>query len=170
MPGEDTENQTVSETNASEGHSSKKLVILIGVLFTFLLIGGGIVAYIVLHNDDTSQSLPAETAKNDALTDIGALYPLDTFTVNVLSDDGREHYLKTQMNLELNTAEVNPEIDKKKAELRDIIIGILSSKSMEEVSTEVGKEHLKKEITDQINLRLAEAKIKNVYFTDFVEE
>lgn len=167
MANEDMTDQTASETG---GNSSKKLIILIAILFVVLIAGGGAVGYVVLHKDNGAQSAQTETAKNDAMTDIGALYPLETFTVNILSDDGREHYLKTQMNLEVNAAEINPEIDKKKAEFRDIIIGILSSKSMEEISTEVGKEKLKQEITQQINLRLAESKIKNVYFTDFVEQ
>lgn len=95
------------------------------------------------------------------------MFPLELFTVNLLSESGRR-YLKVEMNLELEGEELAVELEKKKPVLRDVIIRILSSKSLEEVSTIKGKETLKEEIVTDLNQRVKDGKIKNVYFTDFV--
>jgi flagellar protein FliL len=72
------------------------------------------------------------------------------------------------MNMEMEGKELSPELEEKKAVFRDIIIRQLSSKSLEEISTVKGKEKLKEEIVSEINPRLKDGKIKNIYFTDFV--
>jgi len=95
------------------------------------------------------------------------MYPLDIFTVNLLSESGRR-YLKVEMNLEIEGEELSPELEQKKPVFRDIIIRILSSKSLEEISTIKGKEKLKEQIVSELNTRLKDGKVKNVYFTDFV--
>ena len=101
------------------------------------------------------------------MTEVGLMYPLDAFTVNLLSESGRR-YLKVEMNLEIDGEELSPELDTKKPVFRDIIIRILSSKSLEEISTIKGKEKLKEQIVNDLNTRLKDGKVKNVYFTDFV--
>jgi len=103
----------------------------------------------------------------EAVTEVGLMFPLDTFTVNLLSESGRR-YLKVEMNLEIEGEELSPELETKKPIFRDIIIRILSSKSLEEISTIKGKEKLKEQIVNDLNLRLKDGKVKNVYFTDFV--
>lgn len=95
------------------------------------------------------------------------MYPLDLFTVNLLSESGRR-YLKVELNLEIEGEELAHELDTKKPLLRDIIISILSSKSLEEISTVKGKDTLKEQIVSEINTRIKDGKIKNVYFVDFV--
>ena len=60
------------------------------------------------------------------------------------------------------------EIDKRKAQIRDIIIMVLSSKTYEEVSSSSGKDSLRGEIRDTINSFLVQGKISNVFFTDFI--
>jgi flagellar FliL protein len=102
-----------------------------------------------------------------ALAEIGPMFPLDTFTVNLLSESGRR-YLKVEMNLELSGEELGLELDNKTAVIRDIIIRLLSSKSLEEISTAKGKEKLKEQIVDQLNMRLRDGRVNNVYFTEFV--
>jgi len=84
------------------------------------------------------------------------------------SSEGGRRYLKCEINLELEGEELSPELDTKKPVFRDIIIRILSSKSLEEISTIKGKEKLKEQIVNDLNMRLKDGKVKNVYFTDFV--
>lgn len=52
--------------------------------------------------------------------------------------------------------------------MKDIIIDILSSKSIEEIVTTKGKERIKDEILQRVNQILADGVIKNVFFTEFV--
>lgn len=168
------------------------LIVIIGVLVLILVIGGVVAALMMGNHDAEAEAghgaktevaadghAPEEAkadqghgeeeahAGSEGLTEVGLMYPLDIFTVNLLSESGRR-YLKVEMNLELEGEELSPELDTKKPVFRDIIIRILSSKSLEEISTIKGKEKLKEQIVGELNTRLKDGKVKNVYFTDFV--
>ncbi|MDD5051872.1 MAG: flagellar basal body-associated FliL family protein [Sulfuricurvum sp.] len=174
----ESKKEEVSEEELIEKKSGKKLlIIIISALLLVLVIGGG-AAFFMLSSDKAEvkgESAPKDIqTANDApidesLSEVGLLYPLETFTVNVLSDSER-NYLKVEMTLEVTGKDLSPELDKDKPELRDIIIEILSSKTLEEISTEQGKEKLKKEIIIALNKHLKDTKVKNIYFTDFVEQ
>jgi flagellar FliL protein len=176
--------------NAPEGEEKKKsgnmlLIIIIVVLVLILVIGGVIFALMSGNHDaeaasegSTHKEAPAhgeeapaegeaEGGHGEVSTEVGIMFPLDIFTVNLLSESGRR-YLKVEMNLELEGEELAHELETKKPVLRDVIIRILSGKSLEEVSTIKGKETLKEEILVDLNQRVKDGKIKNVYFTDFV--
>jgi len=181
------------EEDLPEGGEKKKsgnllLIIIIAVLFLIIIIGG-IIAFMMMgsheeeagaakttkeasaHGDEKAAEAGAPTAVNEghngSLTEVGIMFPLDLFTVNLLSESGRR-YLKVEMNLELEGEELAIELEKKKPVLRDVIIRILSSKSLEEISTAKGKETLKEQIVSELNTRVKDGKIKNVYFVDFV--
>lgn len=171
------------EEQTTEGGEKKKssllLIIIIGVLVLILIIGA-VVAFLMMGNEEPTAANGAPTQQeasaapeedtepsNPSLTEVGLMYPLDGFTVNLLSESGKR-YLKVEMNLELEGEELSPELDTKKPVFRDVIIRILSSKSLEEISTIKGKEKLKEQIVSDLNMRLKDGKVKNVYFTDFV--
>ena len=72
--------------------------------------------------------------------------------------------VKVNIELEVNGDEVQAEIDKLKPKIRDIIIIILSSKTYSEVSTKDGKDILRDEIRDQVNLFLTKGQIQRIIF------
>jgi flagellar FliL protein len=98
---------------------------------------------------------------------IGALVPLETFLVN-LADSRGSKIAKVNMELEVEGEKVEQEIEKRKPQIRDIIIFLLSSKNREQVSSRAGKDQLKGEIRDTVNSFLTKGKIKRVYFTEFI--
>lgn len=98
---------------------------------------------------------------------VGKVVPLESFIVNMANSKGRK-IVKVNMELELDGDKVADEIEKRKPQIRDIIIITLSSKTFEEVSTREGKENMRTEIRDTINNFLTKGKIKNVFFTDFI--
>jgi flagellar protein FliL len=107
----------------------------------------------------------AEEAANP--TFIGKLIPLETFLVN-LSDSRGQKVVKINMELEVNNEDVQKEIDKLKPKIRDIIIIITSSKSYQELAGKDGKDALREEIRDQLNLFLTKGQVNRVYFTEFL--
>ena len=163
---EEQENQTKKESGGS-----KLLLIVIVVLLLVLLIVGGLVAYFLLNeesNKKQAEPQKVETEKKvSTITEIGAIYPLDVFIVNLLSNDSNR-YLKCKIDLELDSPRVQEEISKKLPVIRDLTIGVLSSKTIEEIQTLKGKDKLKREIRKKINEILTKGEIKNVYFTKFV--
>jgi flagellar FliL protein len=101
------------------------------------------------------------------MAEIGPIYPLDQFIVNLVSNNA-DRYLKCKISLELDSPDLQKEIDKKLPAIRDAIIQILSSKTVEEIQTAKGKEKLKEEIKRKLNEMLTTGEIRNVYFTEFV--
>ncbi len=170
MAEEETEEQSTEESGSTK-KSNLVLIIIIVALVLVLLVVGVVVAMLVGGDDGepaaSSSSAKEKPAKMMDAMEVGPMFPLDTFTVNLLSDSGRR-YLKVQMNLELDGEELAAELESKTAVVRDVIIRLLSSKTLEEISTAKGKEKLKEQIVDQLNLRLRDGNLRQVYFTEFV--
>jgi flagellar FliL protein len=170
---EEKENQEVEEKEEKSSGGNKLLLIVIIVLLLLLLIIGGLVAYFLLSGNDEQQQDQPEPQKVEkkkkvsSMTEIGPIYPLDTFIVNLVSNNANR-YLKCKIDLELDSPELQQEIDKKLPAIRDLIIRILSSKTVEEIQTSRGKEKLKEEIKRKINEILTTGEVRNVYFTEFV--
>jgi len=158
------------------------VLIIVIALLVVLLIGGGAAAFLMLgssHEEaaaDSSNRAPAQQAASkkstsskkstDHLT-VGPMYPMAQFVVNLLSESGNR-FLKVVIDLELSDPKLQPEMDRKKSLIRDIIIRTFSSKTFEEISTLKGKDKLKDEVLDKINENLSDGQVKNIYFTDFV--
>jgi len=167
------------EEKKSESGGNKLILIIIVVLLLLLLVIGGLVAYFLLADntpkDNKAQAQQPnkkeqkqEVVKKDAAAlEIGPIYPLDPFTVNLKSAN-ETRYLKCTINLEIDSPDTQPELDKIKPAIRDLVIRILSSKTVPEISTAKGKEKLKAEIKKNINAILPKGEIRNVYFTAFV--
>jgi flagellar FliL protein len=151
-----------------------------------ILIGGAGAAYYLLNSDNEvledaskvkqnqemvqKQAVPAKSTTSVRKTDytqIGPMYPMDQFIVNLFSENGGR-YLKSAINLELSSEELSAEMDTKKPLIRDIVIKALSAKTYEEISTIRGKENLKDEVVTKINQVLTDGQINNIFFTDFV--
>ncbi|MCV3439768.1 flagellar basal body-associated protein FliL [Campylobacter lari] len=174
----------MDEQTESKKKGGNTLVIIIVVfLFVFLLVIVGAIAYLMFSGGSEENPTPqveestqatqtlkktnAVAARGSDYANIGVMYPLAPFTLNLLSDGG-SRYVKCTIQLEQNVETLTPELDKKVAIIRDIIIRTLTSKTFEEVSTTKGKERLKDELTGKINEVLTDGFIKNIYFTDFV--
>lgn len=111
---------SVEEETASKEKKSNNMLVIIIIVVLVLIIILGAVGFLLLSGggddeaarDKAPQSKEKSTSKPKRVTssteidesrqlnDIGILYPLDTFTVNLKSDAGRR-YLKVTMSLEL---------------------------------------------------------------------
>ena len=180
------EETTEEESAPKEKKSSNLLMIIIIAVLILIIIIGAVVAVLLMSGGDESvdvtsapqaqektvskqKSRNSSNVMNDTrkLDQIGTLYPLDTFTVNLKSDSGRR-YLKVTMSLELEGDELSMELDAKAPVLRDRIIRILSSKTLEEISSKKGKQKVSEQIMDTLNAMLTDGRIKGIYFTQFV--
>ncbi len=179
------EESTEEESAPAEKKSSNMLMIIIIVILILIIIGGAIVTILLMGDDEEAVSTqpPPQTNERSVsnsrkssssnysdsrkLSEIGILYPLDTFTVNLNSDSGRR-YLKVTMSLELEGEELSLELDNKSPVLRDRIIRILTSKSLEEISSKKGKQKVSVQIMDTLNAMISDGQIQGIYFTEFV--
>lgn len=174
------------ETVTEEKKSNKSLLLIVIIAIVVLLIIVGVILFVLLGSDPSTDdaskggemttqqqvlkpaSKPAGQGRRSVdYLNMGPMYPLDQFIVNLLSENG-SRFLKTKIDLEQSNEELAAELDKKKALIRDVIIRTLSSKTYEEVSTAKGKDRLKDEIVNRLNEVLSDGYIKNIFFTDFV--
>ncbi len=151
---------------------NKKTIIIIAVVAILFLtiIGAG---FFMMWNKMSSvvaktQNTPAqdiETKENDS--DIGAVYSLDSFIVN-LSGDGGKRYLRVTMEMEMDNEKLSEEMAKRLPQIRNAILMILPEKKYEDISDKKGKTALGEEIINTVNELLKTGTIKNIYFTEFV--
>lgn len=171
------------EGKAEEGGGKKKSplkLIIILVVVLVLLVGGGLAAYLFLfksksadHNAATTEEkAPAkeEKAKKDKKSGEKAttvVYSMGAIIVN-LADQGVQRYLKVQIAVELDNPKLEEEVKKREPQIKDIIISVLSSKTVSDVNTPQGKIALKQEIIKRANMVLTEGEITNLFFSEFI--
>ena len=183
-------NKETTEETATEAKKSKNLLMIVIIVVLFLIIiAGAAVAFLLMGDDEKEQASQqnieqsvektqqrssstrtredSDEIDNRKFSQIGILYPLDTFTVNLKSDAGRR-YLKTTISLELNGKELSMELDSKAPVIRDRIIRILTSKTLEEISSKKGKQKVSEQIVDTLNSMITDGSVRSVYFTEFV--
>ncbi len=177
--------ESKEESKEEKKKSNKLLMIIIIAVLALIIIGGAIVTVLLLSDDEKAanvqQAAPQAQQQNTSyratrdsedgvsrkLSEIGILYPLDTFTVNLKSDAGRR-YLKATISLELDGKELSIELDNKSPVIRDRIIRILTSKTLEEISSKKGKQKVSEQIVDTLNSMITDGSVKSIYFTEFV--
>ena len=95
------------------------------------------------------------------------IFPLEPFIVNIY--DGQElRYLKVKVELEMANPASKGELEMRLAPIRDSILVLLSTRTLQEVQDMQGKNQLKEQILGSINKFIAPGAITKIYFTDFV--
>ncbi|MGI6036934.1 MAG: flagellar basal body-associated FliL family protein [Limnochordia bacterium] len=127
---------------------------------TYLLFSGG---QAVVNNQE-----PASISESRPL---GPTFETDTFTVNLRQGPGHigaARYLRARLVLEASDQKVLEELETRAPQVRDRIIKILRSKTVEEINEPQAAERLQKEIIDQLNPLLNQGEVIDIYFTDLV--
>ena len=105
--------------------------------------------------------------KEGAEKEVSLIVPVDTIVVNLSGSNGRR-YLKAKMNLEAKDGEVKKLIETKSVQIKDRLISILSSKTLEDIDGVEAQENLRKETKDAVDVVLKVEGVLQVYFTEFV--
>lgn len=165
------------QSNEAPSRGAKPIILYALVIINMLVVAG--VGFMVYSGKKKAAEQPGleaviqgevqakgEEAKMDREF-VGTMVPMEMFLVNLSGANGRK-LLKVLMELEVEGANVQTEIEKRKPQIRDIIITLLSSKTYEQVSSIEGKEYLREEVRDTVNSFLTKGKIKRVLFTEFI--
>ncbi len=156
--------------------SNKLIIILIGVMMLLVLgLGGGLFMMwnkLSAVEARTQPEVPDdEPAVEEAPVPIekllGPIVSLETFIVN-LADQGGKRYLRMTIDLELDSEDLEPEINKRLPQVRDSILTILPTKRFEDISSASGKTALRDQMLERINSFLANGRVTNIYFKEFV--
>ncbi|MEZ4753956.1 MAG: flagellar basal body-associated FliL family protein [Bdellovibrionota bacterium] len=172
------------EANADETSVAKKgkgmlLMIIGGVLFLVLSIGAPLL-YVSMKPKTKKNHVAHDAAKteHDFVLEgyeeeydldedeeaLGAIYPLETFIVNLAN----EKYIRLQVQLEFTTRDIPRRFYSTLVPVRDGLITLLNSRTVEDLSGSTAKDNLKQDIKNVVNETMRREMIKNVYFTQFV--
>lgn len=106
--------------------------------------------------------------KVTAGTEVKYLMPLGEEILVNLADPLKQRYLRLDFTLVLDTEKTQLEVEKRKAQIRDIVISICRTKTSEELREKEGNSNLRNEILTAINAILPEGKVLDIFFTDFI--
>lgn len=174
--------ESAAKDSAAQGatgdNKGSKPILLYALVVINMLVVGGVGAMIYLGKKKEAQHATIEKVvegeaqaqaeeKEKADEFIGKMIPMETFYVNLAGNRGNR-LLKVNMELEVESDKVIEEIEKRKPQIRDIIIIILSSKTFKDLESRQGKEGLRDEIKDAVNSFLTKGRIKHVHFTEFI--
>jgi len=167
-PDKEQEGQEVQEEQGAPKKGFPLKIIIICIL-GLCLIGGGLFVWKggVLSKLSGKEKAKTETKTEGENIEIGAIYELETFIVNLSGGTGN-NYLKVKISLELGGEIVKAEVEKRLPQFRDSILTLLSSKTYEDVKTLEGKSQIRAEILTTLNQYLKTGKITKVYFGDFI--
>jgi flagellar FliL protein len=156
--------------------SNKILIMFIGVVMVLMLgLGGGLFMMwnklSAMETRSQSTAEDAEQGDQDSSVPIekllGPIFSLDTFIVN-LADEGGKRYLRMTIDLELDSEELESEVNKRLPQVRDSILTILPTKRFDDISSAKGKTALRDQMLERINGLLTRGRVTNIYFKEFV--
>ena len=161
MAEENEKEKDAEPDKASNKKSKLKLIIIAAIV---LVVGvGGFFGYSKFKNKAEKKTETQKTGKASILC------PLKSFVVNLLDKRGvGKRYLKVTLEVEVGKELDKQLIDTHDPQLRDSILLLLSSQTLEEINTMEGKLALKQELLTRMKQILGEGVVQRIYFTEFV--
>lgn len=163
------------ETGSAPAKGNKTAIIIaVATIICVAIIAGGAVYYLKgQHAPAAAEGGATHGAEGKAdpakKKETPAMFPMEAFIVNI--SDGKDmRYLKVKVELEssLPVEVMKKEVEPYLARLRDSILVLLTTKTIQDVQDLTGKNKLRDEIMAAANKVVPAAKITAVYFTDFV--
>lgn len=157
-----------AEKEPKKGGKLKLIVLALVVLA--ILGGGGFAAWkFFLQPPEKPVEGEGNTTADPSEPQIipAQMVTLEPFVVN-LSDPMGRRYLKITMDVEMADVASVAELNAVMPRVKDTLLLLLSSKSFADISTLDQKLELKNDIVDRLNQIVGKAKVRNVYFTEFV--
>ena len=145
--------------------------ILIYANLAVAILGSGLVYYshTMIKPLPTDQNAEAESLKNKALEESHLIpVPFKKFVVNLHSRSTRLRYLDLEMSV-LTFHEDQKELIKASEYIfKDVLIEIASHLDPEDLDSVTGKILLENKIKKQVNAKLGQPVVKQIYFSGFV--
>ncbi len=167
-----TQNLQNHQSVQAKTNKQSSTLVIVWLLFVALLALLIFLSYVIFANPNDADEngaqiyLPPKRQIPTQITSNDTIYPLETFTLNFLSNGGAR-YVKATIFFEFKESYDENLLDNAMPKIRDKIIRILTAKSFKEVQTQKGKEQLAKEIKTTIN-KMLKIQIERVGFSDFV--
>ncbi|MBI3791863.1 MAG: flagellar basal body-associated FliL family protein [Gemmatimonadetes bacterium] len=175
--------ETAAPAEAADAPPAKpKLVIVLALALAGLAAGGAAGALVAgpmiakklvpppsAHADSGAAKAGehAEKGKGGKDGEAEASFMLDNLVLNPAGSGGGR-YLLASVSLRYANAALKEKFASREAEIRDAILHVLGTKSVEELSDFANRERFKKEITEQVDAIMGPRTVAGVFFSQFV--
>ncbi|CUU06634.1 flagellar FliL protein [Candidatus Thermokryptus mobilis] len=174
--------QTPQDQTASQ-KSGKKTIFFVAIPIVLLQI---VIAYLLVLDLNSKTNPPSDDGKIKTQAvdkKIGDEYKINEseyvishpeflFVVKDLivnpAGTGGLRYLLTSVGIEVTNEKAFAEIQSKEVIVNDILINVLSSKTLEELSDVTKRKDLRREIAKKVDEILTQGRVQNVYFSKFI--
>ena len=164
-----TENQKVEKQNTPMSRKKKLIIVGVAIVASVALVSS-VVAFTMGYELSLPGTEDGQENHGEASAKKGppVIYALEPFIVNI--HDGQDmRYLKVKIDFETNAGpDPKVELDPYLAPLRDSILLLLTSKTLQDVLDLEGKNRLRGEILAATGKILPAGKVSRVFFTDFM--
>lgn len=148
--------------------SGKLLFLILGVVLLLAVAGGGAAWFFLGQAQESQQADAPKPAPGKP----PVFMTLDTFTVNLQSDEGVQQFLQVNLSLQVGSQATVDTIKLHMPQVRNRVLLLLSSKRASEILTVDGKKKLATEIIEQLQQPFATGgaahDVSDVFFTSFV--
>ncbi len=157
------EEEAVKEAEEAQPPPKSKLKLIV-LASTVLLLGvGGFFGW------KWYAARKVASATTQELEEMNVVYPLKSFIVNLADKKGvGKRYLKLTLEVEVGGEEQRALVNHKEPQLRDTILLLLSSRTIEEITSMEAKLELKQILLARMNRAIGKNVIQRLYFTEFV--
>jgi flagellar protein FliL len=157
------EKEKIEDAQESQAAKKSKLKLVIIAAIVLFAGAGGFFGYGKFKKNTEVKAAVKKTEK------VSIVCPLKSFVVNLLDKRNvGKRYLKVTIEVEVNKEDDKKTIDSNSPQLRDSILLLLSSQTLEDINTMEGKLALKQELLARMKQILGEGVVRRVYFTEFV--
>lgn len=153
---------------------SWKSILILVPLFLIAMIGSAFVTayYLSPRSASDTEGAAGEAERvAPALFDPALVWDAGAVTVNLATPGGAvPRYVRAAISFEVSERRVVTQLETRRVQVRDRVIGVLRTTSFEELSDAEGISRLKERIKDAVNALIAEedGRINAVYLTEFV--
>ncbi|RKY65864.1 MAG: hypothetical protein DRQ02_09670 [Candidatus Latescibacterota bacterium] len=169
----DSEKEEITQEQQDEAQKEKgsfslkkRWPLLVGLFLlqaalAYLLVTKVVAPMVQTRQTEAKQSVASESQG------IGEIYVIKDIITNPAKTAGTR-FVNVTLGLELERGAGTEEIEKRVPQIRDVLLDIFCSKTVEQLSGVENREALRQEILTQVNGLLSDAKVIGVYFIDFV--
>ena len=159
----------MSDQHTDAGHappvktSPRNAAIIVAVVASVL--GGGAGAYFI--GPAVARRATAPVAVDTARSVDQPIHLMENMVLNPAGTSGTR-FLMATVAIEAGTALDADKMNKRDAELRDVVLGIIGARTIDQLATLAEREPIKKEILDSVKAMFGPKSAHTVYFPQFV--
>jgi len=169
----------MSEKKEEKKKESNGLLLILLLLIVFLIIGVSFIGYLIYNKEISTNKNETKIIKEEKQKEnIYFKTEIKDLILNVTNSKNREKLMKLSFSLKSTESTIEKIVEGVKDEIIDTVIEQISARSSEELLTLGGKDLLKEELKNEINIiinnsiknkeKIERNNVKKIFFTTFV--